>query len=177
MPSPTCRAAQSWDSESMKTPGALRQRISPDPKGQKRAASLGRSRALTVPQPGEVISRRPEALQDPNRSQSALPTSVRQVSVFAALKRLPSPLPFKVENPALADETPQLPEASIKNVSDWNEEIEVGADEAKQRANDEATTPSRSPKGERTRRVSFAKDTKTPKPTSLKELLSRADSE
>eukprot|EP00435_Cladocopium_sp_Y103_P023857 s121_g5.t2 len=121
--------------------------------------------------------------EDPTRSQSALPTSVRQVSVFAALKRLPSPLPFKVENPALAEprlhvvtlfcfrpgclawiaKDPQLPEA--------NEEIEVGADEAKQSANDEATTPSRSPKGERTRRVSFAKDTKTPKPTSLKELL------
>eukprot|EP00434_Breviolum_minutum_P042837 symbB.v1.2.038146.t1/scaffold5837.1/size23234/5 len=52
---------------------------------------------------------------------------MRQVSVFAALKRLPSPLP-KVENPA--PETLQISEASIKNVSDLND-VEAGNDEAK----------------------------------------------
>ncbi|CAK9032453.1 unnamed protein product [Durusdinium trenchii] len=156
----------------------LLQRIPSDPKGRKRGSSLGRPRALTVPAP-EVLARRD--LQDPGRSP-LLPGAMRQVSVFAALKRLPSPVP-KVENlapvdvpqgaaplphPALSEEPIQSQEAAAKLDED-EDELTTGE------ATPKAPTPS--PKGERTRRVSFAKDTKTPKPTSLKELLSRADSE
>eukprot|EP00913_Durusdinium_trenchii_P007839 g7357.t1 len=81
---------------------------------------------------------------------------------------LSSPRPQGLLEKYAEEEPIQSQEAAAKLDED-EDELTTGE------ATPKAPTPS--PKGERTRRVSFAKDTKTPKPTSLKELLSRADSE
>eukprot|EP00439_Symbiodinium_sp_Y106_P043743 s1374_g5.t1 len=119
------------------------------------------------------------------RSSSVSPAStpsVRQVSVFAALKRLPpspptafAPLRADVVHPipgvATADSSVDSPEASAKNAGDASEE---GTPRSAKVTSPSAKTDA----PVRQRRVSFAKDTKSPKPTSLKELLQlSADSE
>mmetsp|Transcript_2172 Transcript_2172/g.5161 ORF Transcript_2172/g.5161 Transcript_2172/m.5161 type:complete len:178 (+) Transcript_2172:25-558(+) len=149
---------------------------------RKRATSLGHGAPATrLPSASALSESRSSSLRPARRSpepiQDGSPTalsaslspastpSVRQVSVFAALKRLPpSPVAFV---PLKAD--PGQPGGNSVEDTAYSTEAPI---KCAGEVSSEAPSPSaKTDPPMRSRRVSFAKDTKSPKPTSLKELL------